>query len=406
MSWNVAQQLNNLTYQVNDLANSSVANPMEKVLDCAGYDLNNVNVIDGGVNPVVINTDNIGGIQLNGQVWIGDSYLQIQNIQPKDALNVINASVSDANVVVGHFRVDQFNNVGINKLNTDTLSAQLDVNGNGRITGNFIIDGQLSYGSLYPPAPPTIESVSATGSGITATTTDNNVVIQNTGVLSLTGSNGVSVSSSTGNITISGSGVQSLTVSGGIVNNGSATNPALVNSGVLGVGGARAIRSSGGQNPTITAECGYGIINDQNTNLIQPLTYSSYPQYNTANNIANGNPPHNNAFNAGKNAITNNTGYSMNFVSATGDGDLVLQVLFDSTIDVPRNIASFYVFNNNSVNNMWLLFYKVNANGSITNTGGFTQLGRGQYIECIFTGTGSGNQYIINKHSSLTFDAP
>jgi hypothetical protein len=381
MSWNISQQLNNLTYQVNDLANSSVANPMEKVLDCAGYDLNNVNVIDGGINPVVINTDNIGGIQLNSQVWVGDSYLQIQNIQPKDAFNVINASVADANIVVGHFRVDQFNNVGINKLNTDNLAAQLDVNGNGRISGNFFIGGQLEYGSLYPPLPPSIESVTGSGSGISVITTDNNVVIENTGV-------------------------QSFSASSGIVNNGTATNPALVNSGVLGVGGARAIRSSGGQNPTITAECGYGIINDQNTNLIQPLTYSSYPSYDTSNNIANGNPPHNNAFNAGKNAITNNTGYSMNYISATGAGDLVLQVLFDSTINVPRNIASFYVFNNNSVNNMWLLFYKVNANGSITNTGGFTQLNRGQYIECIFTGTGSGNQYIINKHTSLTFDAP
>ena len=43
-SWNTAQTLNNLTFQVNDLANTSVANPLEKTLDCAGYGLTNVNV--------------------------------------------------------------------------------------------------------------------------------------------------------------------------------------------------------------------------------------------------------------------------------------------------------------------------------------------------------------------------
>lgn len=65
-----------------------------------------------------------------------------------------------------------------------------------------------------------VTSVTASGSGITASPTTGNVVLQNTGVISLSGGTGLGVSASTGSISLSNTGVTSLSAGTNIMLSG------------------------------------------------------------------------------------------------------------------------------------------------------------------------------------------
>ena len=125
MSWNFATRLNNLQIQVNNLAQTSLTNPLTAPLGCASYPINNATQLSAtaGQN---LNVNVSGGqnITLNGAVNIPNHPLTITNNTNNDSL-VVTDQPGDTNV----FRIDAFGNVGILQDPSITLPTGLSVNG-------------------------------------------------------------------------------------------------------------------------------------------------------------------------------------------------------------------------------------------------------------------------------------
>jgi len=78
MSWNINLKLNNLQNQINDIANKGLTNPLEQVLNANSYNLENLNILDGGNNVLELKTNNILGIKFDNNVNI-DGNLNVNN---------------------------------------------------------------------------------------------------------------------------------------------------------------------------------------------------------------------------------------------------------------------------------------------------------------------------------------
>lgn len=88
-------------------------------------------------------------------------------------------------------------------------------------SGNVLVSNGSAWISQAPSGGGAVSSVSGSGSGISVSPTTGAVVIQNTGVTSLTNGGGLSLSGSTGGITITNAGVTSITAGSGISVSGS-----------------------------------------------------------------------------------------------------------------------------------------------------------------------------------------
>lgn len=102
------------------------------------------------------------------------------------SVNIINTSGITTNTL-------DVNNAS--QLHSTTVTGTLQNNGSTNITGNLVVGGTITASNI-------VNSVTASGAGITATPTTGAVVIANTGVTSLIAGQDITVSSATGAVTV------------------------------------------------------------------------------------------------------------------------------------------------------------------------------------------------------------
>lgn len=102
------------------------------------------------------------------------------------SVNIINTSGLTTNTL-------DVNNAS--QLHSTTVTGTLQNNGSTNITGNLVVGGTITASNI-------VNSVTASGAGITATPTTGAVVIANTGVTSLIAGQDITVSSATGAVTV------------------------------------------------------------------------------------------------------------------------------------------------------------------------------------------------------------
>jgi hypothetical protein len=125
MSWNFGTRLNNLQIQVNNLAQTSLTNPLTAPLGCASYPINNATQLSAtpGQN-LAVNVSSGSNITLNGPVNVPNHPLTITNNTNNDSF-VVTDQPGDTNV----FRIDAFGNVGVLQNPSITLPTGLSVGG-------------------------------------------------------------------------------------------------------------------------------------------------------------------------------------------------------------------------------------------------------------------------------------
>jgi hypothetical protein len=125
MSWNFGTRLNNLQIQVNNLAQTSLTNPLTAPLGCASYPINNATQLSAtpGQN-LAVNVSSGSNITLNGPVNVPNHPLTITNNTNNDSF-VVTDEPGDTNV----FRIDAFGNVGVLQNPSITLPTGLSVGG-------------------------------------------------------------------------------------------------------------------------------------------------------------------------------------------------------------------------------------------------------------------------------------
>lgn len=125
MSWNFGTRLNNLQIQVNNLAQTSLTNPLTAPLGCASYPINDATQLSATAGQNLnVNVSAGQNITLNGPVNIPNHPLTITNNTNNDSL-IVTDQPGDTNV----FRIDAFGNVGILQSPSITLPTGLSVNG-------------------------------------------------------------------------------------------------------------------------------------------------------------------------------------------------------------------------------------------------------------------------------------
>lgn len=90
MSWNVNLRLNNLQQQINTIANKGLVNPLEENLDANGFQLINLNLLDGKSNALLLHSDSgistNTGLEVQGN--ISCNKLTYQSLSPIPSANL------------------------------------------------------------------------------------------------------------------------------------------------------------------------------------------------------------------------------------------------------------------------------------------------------------------------------
>lgn len=271
MSWNFGTRLNNLQIQVNNLAQTSLTNPLTAPLGCASYPINNATQLSATAGQNLnVNVSAGQNITLNGPVNIPNHPLTITNNTNNDSL-IVTDQPGDTNV----FRIDAFGNVGIRADPSITLPPGLSVNGpiacqsiqssnivNSITAGNTSIQmGGTQSNRLVSLAPTiqvaTIQSTSSNPININNTINCGDISCGTLYYTSLVPAPSGSIQTING-----GEGI--------VIDNTTPGNPIINNTGVIEIqaGSNITIDNSNPSNPIINASGGSGTLtNITSTNL-------------------------------------------------------------------------------------------------------------------------------------------